>query len=171
MSDEFADSTQRRAKMSAESPRLVEKHVERIDDFALSTPKRGGRSKLVFQGSEINTRVEGETLECQFRTEFGYLLMTGDDCPFEGGVSIYCLDDDLMIEDAKFLGIPYTPAFVSDVVMTRDGRIEFSFFGQDRWSLSVRQRRWWSPLRWLRGCSGLVLKDISSTAESGSGNG
>ena len=106
-----------------------------------------GDSRLLADGAEIG-RVEGLVLEGQYRCGPGYLVVTSDDSPFEEGLHFYLFDRTYAPLDDVSLGRMYQPGIYRDVVMASDREaVEFTFFGGDRWRLSIADRptRTWLP--------------------------
>jgi|SRR5579875_344617 len=93
------------------------------------------RGVLFFQGAFAG-QVEGSVLEGQYRCGNRYLLLTTDDIPYEETLHIFLLDEELRPLDKVSLRQMYHSGLLRDVV-AGDERIEFSFFGEERWLLTV----------------------------------
>jgi hypothetical protein len=106
-----------------------------------------GDSRLFADGDDVG-RVEGLVLEGQYRCGPGFLVVTSDDSPFEEGLHFYLLDRSHGRLDDVSLGRMYHPGIYRDVVVAPDRDVlEFTFFGGDRWRLSVAAQptRSWLP--------------------------
>ena len=110
-----------------------------IDRFHLQMKQSGDRSRaeLILDAKLTGHTVSGVVLEQQFAVKLGYLLLTTDDCPFEECLHAILLDFNLHQIDQVDLIHPYTPGLFSDMQLISDESITFSFFGKDRWQLSI----------------------------------
>ena len=106
---------------------------------------RNGDSRLLVDGTDLGV-VEGLVLEDQYQCGPGFLVATSDDSPFEEGLHFYLFDRSYSRLDDVSLGRMYQPGIYRDVVVMPDrDALEFTFFGGDRWLLSVASqptRRW-----------------------------
>jgi hypothetical protein len=103
----------------------------------------GDRSagRLVFDGRPVGTVVRGACLDAQFALDSGYLLMTTEDIPYEEMLWISLLGSDFDLRDVLELGAPYAPGILRGVQVIADDGLEFSFFGNDRWRLTISDVR------------------------------
>ncbi len=120
--------------------------MEAVQTFAIQ-PHEGtsGDSRLLAEGTAIG-RVEGLVLEAQFRCGPGYLVVTSDGNPFEEGLHFYLLDTSYAVLDDVSLGRMYHAGMYRNVIVGPDrDALEFEFFGNDRWRLSIasQPRRTW----------------------------
>lgn len=131
-------------------------YMEKISDFSLEPAGRvgdrreRGRSRLLFRGRPTGLVWDGVDLEAQFGCDAGYLLFITDDTPYEERLHIKLLDRRLNLLDALDVGHINTSAVLKDVRPVSPDRVEFSFFGEDRWVLTVLRSPVWrfptSPL-------------------------
>jgi len=139
------------------------------DQFELEVKPNGERSRVLWEGTHTKLVVAGVTLEYWATLEMGHLLLTTDDCPFEERLYITLLAPQLdRILDHVSLGVPYQTGILQDLVRTGDRQFEFSFFGAERWLLSVRSAPAWGigkligPVRRpLRAAIGLRYLDLA----------
>ena len=83
-------------------------------------------------------RVEGIVLEAQYRCRAGYLVVTSDGNPFEELLHFYLVGNKNEILDDLSLGRMYNPGIFRDVTIVPGAEaFEFTFFGDDRWRLSI----------------------------------
>jgi hypothetical protein len=121
--------------------------VNDIEDFSVQRLESDRpQSDLLWREDSVGLRVDGVSLERQWRVAPGYLLFLTEDSPFEEGLHIYLLDDDKRVVDALELSGPYASAILKDAVAEGDATVSFSFFGDDRWRLDVHA----TPQRALR---------------------
>ena len=95
------------------------------------------RSRLIGPEGPV-MEVEGQLIEMQFSTPEGYLVVTSDGNPYEETVHFYLLDRDGQFRDGISLGRMYHSGILDDISVG-DETLEFSFFGKDRWRLSIRK--------------------------------
>jgi hypothetical protein len=112
--------------------------VNEIGDFSV-TAVEGERpqSDLLWRDAPLGIRVDGASLEKQWRLAPGYVIFLTEGSPYEEGLHIYLLDDDRRIVDGLELSGPYASAILKDAVVEGDAAVSFSFFGDDRWRLDV----------------------------------
>lgn len=122
--------------------------MEAIQTFTVRPLQESkGDSRLLADGNDVG-RVEGLVLEGQYRCAPGFLVVTSDDSPFEERLHFYLLDRSYGRLDDVTLGRMYNPGIYRDVVVAPDRDVlEFTFFGGDRWRLSVagQPARSWFP--------------------------
>jgi hypothetical protein len=118
-------------------------------------------SRLLFEGREVQERIEGIDLEYQFTVSGKSLLLVTEDIPYEETLRIYFLSGEFQILDHVMLGEPYTPGILKDVQVVGGYALEFSFVAGERWRLRIledpvlgwraRPVRWRHPLQpsWL----------------------
>ena len=99
------------------------------------------KSRLVLDGHESDTLIDGIDLGGQYAYDDDYLLWTTYDVPYEELLHVTLLSADLRIFDKVQLGAPYTPGILSNLAITSPDSIGFSFFGGDRWRLQIRPNR------------------------------
>lgn len=122
-------------------------------DFALRevSAKAGEprRSELLFHGEPTGTILGGVVLGAQFAIDDvggERLLLVTHDCGFEELLEVYLLSGGFTVVDKLRLGKEGTPGFLDGVQAVEDG-VEFEFFGDDRWRLTILDSgRWMPPL-------------------------
>jgi len=113
--------------------------MQAITKFRLEPLDGGERSRLLSaEGSGVE--VDGVSLELQFQCSRGDLVITSDDVPHEEMLHFYFLSDAGKILDELSLGQMYTPGILRNVVAHPDDRLDFSFFGTERWSLTILEK-------------------------------
>lgn len=113
-----------------------------IAEFALRSnlspgAEEASRSHLLYRNHETGLLVEGVVLEQQFTCSHGYLLLTTENSPYEEGLHIYLLDRKAGVLDYLQLSHPYAAGILCNVEVVDAGQLQFSFFGSDRWRLTV----------------------------------
>ena len=100
------------------------------------------RAQLLIEGEQVGTIVDGAILEAQFALGPQRLVLVTHDCPYEEQLELVLLSDAFAIVDQLSVGQWYTPGIVTDVTSAA-GALEFAFFGEDRWRLTVLARSVW----------------------------
>ena len=113
-------------------------------------PGEPRRSDLLFRGEATGTILDGVVLGAQFALgdagDGERLLLVTHDCGFEELLEVYLLSGDFRVIDKLRLGKEGTPGFLADVQAVEEG-VEFEFFGDDRWRLTIlNSGRWMPPL-------------------------
>jgi hypothetical protein len=122
--------------------------MEPVEVFSLIPTKDAlPRARLISEGARELGVIDGHVLEAQYHVPSGYLLVTSEGNPFEEGLHIYLLGDDFHINDQVALSAIYHSGIFGDVAISRDECFEFTFFGNDRWRLTIRNtpRMHWLP--------------------------
>lgn len=109
------------------------------------------RSWLYFNAHSTGQLVEGSLLERQFEHPGGYLLLITESTPFEEGLHIYFLSRELKVLDELELGLPYAPGILKHVAVTDEDTVEFAFFGDERWAVTVLKK---PAARWFESVTG-----------------
>ncbi len=135
--------------------------MEAVDRFRIE-PEGGEslRSRLI-DSEGHSVEVEGTVLEGQFRCSKGYLVIASDGIPFEEALHFYLVGSGGDLLDGISLGQAYHAGILRDAAAGQD-TLDFSFFGDERWRLSIRKSRDsvmlpnpWATVRslsgWLRG--------------------
>lgn len=107
--------------------------------------------------------LSGRNLLGQFAIDTRYLVLLDADCPFEESLHLHLLDSRLRLLESAVIGAPYHTGSLERV--STDGEsLEFSFFSDERWRVTVHARpRWvtsllpagaryegrWALRRWL----------------------
>ena len=128
--------------------------MQEIDEFSLVPLGDGGdeapeRSTLLHRGVSLPITIDGVILQRQYRCGERYLLLTTADCPFEEALWIRLLSPSFETLDCLEIGAIYAPGDLGDVCVHPDGELEFSFFGDRRWSVELHDapKRVW---KWSR---------------------
>jgi hypothetical protein len=113
-----------------------------ISEFSLESLHEGSsdsgqQSRLHFGRQPVTTAVSGTVLEAQYRCGDCYLLLLTEDTPYEEALHVYLVNPEFEILDVVELGIPYKLGLLTDVRVAGDRRLQFSFFGNDLWQLTV----------------------------------
>lgn len=117
--------------------------MEPVRLFALGTAEQtreGPRSQLIFRTRPLEMVVAGAVLEAQFATGDEFLLFVTDDCPYEEVLHLYLLDAGMAVVDRVDIGGPYAPGILRDLEPAGPACVEFSFIGNERWRVSVRDK-------------------------------
>lgn len=122
--------------------------MREMNDFSLreidSKPDEARHSELLFRGEPTRTILDGVVLKSQFDFDGEYLLLVTHDCGFEELLEIYLLDKNFKVIDKLQLGKEGTPGFL-DGVRAHENKIEFEFFGDDVWRLTILDAPQWMP--------------------------
>ncbi len=121
--------------------------MESISKFKLHPQKEAGdinQSKLFFLDKPVCCEVAGSYLEAQYQCSLGFLLMTTEDVLYEEALHITLLSVDLKVLDTVELSHSYAPGLVRDLHIINRNTLDFTFFGNDCWRLTVFD----SPKRW-----------------------
>lgn len=94
-------------------------------------------SQIVDEDGRILASVEGVVIEGQFQCTPGYLVVTSNANPFEEELHFYLLNDRLSLVDSVSLGQIYHSGIMRQLEIGPGDRLEFSFFGDERWRLTV----------------------------------
>ena len=114
--------------------------METVDLYRLEVIPRGElRSFLVARGHP-RLPIEGVALEAQFQCSLGYLVITSDGNPYEEMLHFYLINPDGGIMDDVSLGQIYHSGILHDLRWESDDRLAFSFYGTERWCLSILKK-------------------------------
>jgi hypothetical protein len=94
-------------------------------------------SSLLWDDSPVNLTLKGTVLEAQFICQNKYLLVTTEGIPYEEGLHFYVLSPSFEILDEAEISAMYAGGIFTDVSYPDEASLEFSFFGKDRWRLTV----------------------------------
>jgi hypothetical protein len=113
--------------------------MEPVEIFLLvPTEDELPRARLISEGTHELGVVDGHVLEAQYCIPSGYLLVTSEGNPFEEGLHIYLLGPEFRILDRIALSAIYHSGIFGDVAISEEKCFEFTFFGGDRWRLTIR---------------------------------
>jgi len=110
--------------------------ISAIDRFRI-VPLSATESRLLFDGIETKAILNGLALEAQFACDHGFLLWLTYDCPFEELLRIYLVSSEFELLDQDQLGCIYTAGILMNLTITGPDSLEFSFYGGDRWTLTI----------------------------------
>lgn len=138
-----------------------------INDFSVrpttaeSDETDATHSNVFFDGAAVDLRLEGISLDAQFCHEDRYLLFVSHNSPYADTLHIYLLDAQFQKIDEWTI----SPASESEwfilrnVKVSGENELQFSFFGDDAWILTVHRKphlsapklavfsSFWRPLR------------------------
>jgi len=101
-------------------------------------------TELFYRGEPTTTEIPGYVLDAAFALNDGYLLVTSWDCPYEEMATFVLLDGDLVVQSRTDVGAPYATGTLKDLVWRDPATLEFSFYGNERWQVTIvgaRDRR------------------------------
>lgn len=100
------------------------------------------RTRLFVNGEPSRTTVPGYTLLHQFLTDYGFLLLTDCDCPFEETTNIVLLDQaSLRIISHQQFCAPYASFNLDKFEWIDRRRAKLTFNKDDHWLLTLRPKR------------------------------
>ncbi len=115
--------------------------LQSINEFQIKTTTElpDEEPRVLLENTKSNKQVEllGKTFEAQYRIGDNFLILFTLDCPFEESLYIYYLNHDLQLLDSLYLGAIYAAGIVTDLAIVNPDKIQFSFFGDERWTLQV----------------------------------
>jgi len=109
--------------------------------LTLSTPK----GQLLRRELAL-AEVDGAVLEAQYRCSHGYLIVSADGDPDEELLHLHLMSTTFEALDHVSLGQAYNPGDFHRPIIKQADVLEFSFFAEERWRLTVLP----SPKRMLR---------------------
>jgi len=95
------------------------------------------RADLLVDGLPTGVTVPGTVLEAQYRHGQSYVLLTTENIPYEEALHVVLLDHQLAPLDHLELAHTFAAGALTDVQPAGEDRLRFSFFGGDRWELTV----------------------------------
>ena len=117
--------------------------MEEIDNFSLEThqgpyEKWPRKSRLFFNETDTLVKIPGYDIEAQYKCEWGYLLITSQDCLFEESNDFILLDskfrvlatNELLVEYGTFLLYAHWP--------TSSCTLRLHYLSEDFYDLSVK---------------------------------
>jgi hypothetical protein len=132
----------------------VRHRVEKISIFSLERhegpyEKWPRRTRLFVKGEPSRTTVPGYTLLHQFLTEYGYLLVTDYDCPFEEATNFILLDQtSLKVLSCRRLSAPYGSFLLESFEWINSWSAKITFYQDDHWLLTLNLKGFpFLPLR------------------------
>lgn len=118
-----------------------------IDDFTLTAA--GSFSDVPHSTASHRTIhpacvVAGLELEGQYKLGNRFLLLATENSPYEEALHVTLLGANLDVIDTLSLSHHDSPGLVRDLEITENNSIQFSFFGDDLWLLTILDQ----PERW-----------------------
>lgn len=124
--------------------------MEPLQGFTIIPAEDEGLSSALVsaEGRNVAT-VQGQVLEQVYRCSRGVLVITSDGNPFEESLHFHLFDEQMKELDGLSLGQIYHSGSLREVAACGADCLEFSFFGEERWRLTVLEHsrlRWWPKL-------------------------
>jgi|SRR6478735_9268115 len=111
-----------------------------IEEFSLNPLTHlAPRGQLLRDGQAL-AEVDGAVLEAQYRCSQGYLLVTAEGDPDEQLLHLHLMSTKCEALDQVSLGRMYNAGNFSRPTIGEGDVLEFSFFAQERWRLTVLPR-------------------------------
>ncbi len=129
--------------------------MQSVDCFSLS-PNPVGQSQnkavseIMNQGIPTGQTIQGSELEAQYAIDDRFLILTTENCPYEEALHIHLLDRQFEILDYLELAQVYSPGILGKIHVSAENCLEFTFFGQERWRLTVLRSPKPGFFRWTR---------------------
>ena len=98
----------------------------------------------MFDGKLLRCGLAGLYLDAQYRCSLGFLLLSNEDTPYEESLHITLLSPDFDVLDTLEISYSYASGTVRNLKVAGENSLEFSFFGGDKWRLTILE----SPQRW-----------------------
>lgn len=92
-----------------------------------ATSEQIASSELLISDTPIGKLLEGAILETALLWRGHLLLFITDDVPFEEGLHIYLLDQQLNTLDSAYLVAPYSTGVFSDLALEQENKVCFHF--------------------------------------------
>ena len=118
---------------------LVDEQAFSIELMDEGTQTTLPRSRICLDGKPTDAIIAGAIFEACIKIEKLYLVFTTDDCPFEEGLNICLLDENLLLLDAMVLSHIYTTATFRLHELKAPDRVVFEFLGDKLWEVCVFQ--------------------------------
>jgi hypothetical protein len=96
-------------------------------------------SKLSFENKLTDLELEGISLDAQYQYESKYLLFISHNSPFADTLHIYLLNESFTkIDEWAISSLSESEWYMlRNMEITKTNQIQFSFFGDDSWLLTV----------------------------------
>jgi len=125
----------------------------RVDHFELAKHEGpyaswGGKSDLLLGGRKTGLRLDGYQLLHQIECSAGYLFVTDYDCPFEEMTWFTLVSPTFKRLSYRWFEAPYASCILTDLVLLKDGGINFVLDGGGPHNLAIR--RWGIPFLFPR---------------------
>jgi hypothetical protein len=112
-----------------------------IEDFSLSPLTQLTPRARLMRGGQALAELDGAVLEAQYCCSHGYLLVTADGDPDEELLHFHLMSTTFEALDRVSLGQMYTPGDFRRPIVKQGEVLEFSFFAEERWRLTVLPSR------------------------------
>ena len=120
---------------------MEEVHIFSLERHDGSYEKWPLRTRLFVNGEPTSTTVPGYTILHQFKTEYGYLLVTDCDCLFEEMTSFVLIDSRSMrILSYKHFSAPYGSFNLDGLEWIDSQTAKVTFYQDDHWLLTLRSK-------------------------------
>lgn len=105
------------------------------------------RSALLNADGSVIAQVRGRVLEAAYRLQSGYLVLTSDGNPYEEVLHCHLFSAAMDAVDDLSLGQAYASGIVKHLRVVEGQCLEFSFFGDEIWRLSIagEPQMQWKP--------------------------
>lgn len=141
--------------------------MQEINNFTLQ-PLIAGKdesdvthSRLLFGNKLTDLELEGISLDAQYQYENKYLLFVSHNSPFADTLHIYLLDESFSkVDEWAISSLSESEWYMlRNLEVTDENKLQFSFFGDDSWVLTVLEKpqmtfprlallsSYWKPLR------------------------
>jgi hypothetical protein len=107
-----------------------------VSRFALVENGRNAPG-LSLDGRRIEAPAPGRVLAAQFECGGLFLLLFTEDSPYEECLKAILLDGGGNVLDRVELANPYTPGMLTGLRVSGAESVDFGFFGDDQWRLTV----------------------------------
>ncbi|MET0267866.1 MAG: hypothetical protein ABW202_19910 [Duganella sp.] len=102
-----------------------------------ATAEQRSSSELLISDTPTGKLLEGVILEAALLWRGHLLLFITDDVPFEEGLHIYLLDQELNTLDSAYMVAPYSTGVFSNLVLEQENKVCFRFFEGIGYTLSL----------------------------------
>lgn len=119
------------------SMRLLHSPKYAIRVITPSTSDAEPTCEVVIAGVPTGKVLQGAVFEAALKWNEYTLLFLTDDVPFEDTLNIYLLDQHLNVEDYARMYFMYSTGIFSDLDLTENDSVSFSFLGQKIWTLKL----------------------------------
>lgn len=99
------------------------------------------KSEILIAGVPTGKVVDGAVFEAALRWHEYTLLFLTDDVPFEDTLNIYLLDATLDVVDWARMYFMYSTGIFSNLDLTQENTVRFSFFAERTWVLKLFPER------------------------------
>lgn len=101
--------------------------------------------EVMVGGQPTGKILQGAVFKAALKWREYILLFITDDVPFEEGLNIYLLDQQLNVADYARMYFGYSTGIFSDLDLTEDDIVRFRFLGEKIWTLRLFVRKQFVP--------------------------